>query len=194
MLKSTVFTAASVAAIALLSACSTNASQGPTSALPGYAAALPDVAAEFAYEANEGSTNVSGYKIASDGALTPVKGSPFAAGSNPSGVAIDPTGKVAIASNAGSNNTSAFTIDATNGALTQVKGSPFGAGFAPSGVAVDSTGKFAYVANVGVSSSSNVSAYTIGSSGTLTPVKGSPFAAGTSAQYVACLLYTSRCV
>jgi hypothetical protein len=28
----------------------------------------------------------------------------------------------------GSNNVSAYTIDATSGALTRVKGSPFGAG------------------------------------------------------------------
>lgn len=55
------FTAAAVAAIALLSACSSGASQGPNPSLPSYVA-LPNAAVEFAYEANEGSTNVSGYK------------------------------------------------------------------------------------------------------------------------------------
>jgi hypothetical protein len=39
--------------------------------------------AQFAYVANEGSNNVSAYSIASNGALTPVPRSPFAAGSEP---------------------------------------------------------------------------------------------------------------
>ena len=43
----------------------------------------------FAYVTNVGSNNVSGYAIdASSGALTPVSGSPFAAGTEPYGVSI----------------------------------------------------------------------------------------------------------
>ncbi|MGH7985387.1 MAG: hypothetical protein ACREQX_03765, partial [Candidatus Binataceae bacterium] len=39
---------------------------------------------EFAYVANEGSGNVSAYTIdATTGALTPISGSPFAAGADP---------------------------------------------------------------------------------------------------------------
>jgi 6-phosphogluconolactonase len=50
-----------------------------------------DAAGKFAYVANSGSNSndVSGYAInAKNGALTPVKGSPFAAGYGPIGVAI----------------------------------------------------------------------------------------------------------
>ena len=142
-------------------------------------------AAEFAYVANEGSTNISGYKIASNGALTEIAGSPFNAGSGPSGIAVDPTGSFAQASNAASGDVSAYSIDASSGALKQVKGSPFGAGTQPAGVAIDPSSKFAYVANYGVSASSSVSAFSIKSNGALTPVKGSPFAAGSGAQYIA---------
>ena len=45
----------------------------------------------FAYVANYGSNNVSAYTInATSGALTPVAGSPFAAGTNPYDAAVDP--------------------------------------------------------------------------------------------------------
>ena len=88
-------------------------------------------------------------------------------------MAVEPSGKFAYVPNFGSNNISAYTIDATSGALTPVTGSPFSAGRGPYAVAVDPSGKFAYVANL---DSNNVSAYTINAaSGALTRVKGSPF-------------------
>jgi DNA-binding beta-propeller fold protein YncE len=119
-------------------------------------------------------TTVSAFSIGADGALTPVTGSPFAAGTNPFSVAVDPTAKFVYVVNEVSNNVSAFSIGA-DGALTPVTGSPFAAGTEPFSVAVDPTGKFAYVAN-GISN--NVSAFSIGADGALTPVSGSPFAAG----------------
>ena len=131
--------------------------------------------AQFAYVANSSSSNVSGYSIASNGALTPVPGSPFAAGATPVSVAVDSTGKFAYVANASDNDVSAYSVGPT-GALTPVPGSPFAAGFSSGSVAVDPAGKFAYVANLG---DNDVSAYSIGSNGALTPVPGSPFATGT---------------
>ena len=139
-----------------------------------------DPTGKFAYVANANSNNVSAYSIGANGALTPVPGSPFAAGTCPISVAVDPTGKFAYVANADTNNVSAYSIGA-NGALTPVPGSPFAAGSFPSSVAVDPTGKFAYVANFGpdpLDVPGTVSAYSIGSNGALTPVPGSPFAAG----------------
>ena len=49
----------------------------------------------------------------------------------PSAVAVDPTGKFAYVGNDGSNNISAYAIDANTGALTPVTGSPFSAGLNP---------------------------------------------------------------
>jgi hypothetical protein len=46
--------------------------------------------AQFAYVANDENNNVSAYSIAANGALVPVPGSPFAAGSQPISVAITP--------------------------------------------------------------------------------------------------------
>ena len=52
--------------------------------------------AQFAYVANQNSSNVSGYTInATTGALTAIAGSPFPAGALPGSVAVDPTGKFA---------------------------------------------------------------------------------------------------
>jgi len=44
--------------------------------------------AEFVYVANAGDNTVSAYSIGANGALTPVPGSPFAAGIEPISVAV----------------------------------------------------------------------------------------------------------
>jgi 6-phosphogluconolactonase len=86
--------------------------------------------------ANYGSSNVSAYTInATSGALTPVAGSPFGAGTLPLGVAVDPTGKFAYVANFGSGNVWGYTINAKTGKLTPVSGSPFGAGSGTWGIA-----------------------------------------------------------
>ena len=62
------------------------------------------------------------------GALTPLAASPFKAGTEPGGIAIDPTGKFVYVAAAGSNNVSGYAINATSGALTKLKASPFAGG------------------------------------------------------------------
>jgi len=91
--------------------------------------------AQFAYVANFGSDTVSAYSIGAHGALTPVPGSPFAAGSLPDSVAVDPTGKFAYVVNADDGTVSAYSIGA-NGALKAVPGSPFAAGIEPFSIAI----------------------------------------------------------
>src|SRR5712692_8761354 len=113
---------------------------------------------KFAYVANDVSGNVSAYTInSSTGALSPVLGSPFGAGTGPVSVAVDPSGKFVYVAVEGSANVSAYSIDSTTGALSPVPGSPFAAGLFPDSVAVDSSGKFAYVGDL----FGGVSAYTI---------------------------------
>ena len=138
---------------------------------------------KFVYVANAGdyygAGSVSGYTInPGSGALTQVPGSPFGAGSNPVGVATDPTGKFVYVTNNVVNSGGsvyAYAINPASGALTQVYGSPFGTGRDPTSVAFDPKGKFLYVPDEG---DNNVSAYTINpSSGALTQVAGSPFGA-----------------
>jgi 6-phosphogluconolactonase len=91
--------------------------------------------------------------------------------------------RFAYVANLGSNNVSAYSVDASTGALRAIAGSPFAAGTVPVAVAVDQTGHFAYVVN---QTDATISAFTIDrTSGALTPVSGSPFATGTSPTSVA---------
>src|SRR5260221_9151534 len=94
--------------------------------------------------------NVSAYSIGAGGGLMTMTslGSPFAAGTGPVSVAVDPTAKFAYVANVGDSNVSAYSIGA-NGALTPLTslGSPFAAGTEPASVAVKPTCKFAFLAN-----------------------------------------------
>jgi len=94
--------------------------------------------AQFAYVANAGSNDVSGYMIDSTtGALTPIPGSPFPAGFFPCSLAVDPAGRFAYVANASSANVSGYRINPTSGGLTPIPGSPFPAEVGPCSVAVD---------------------------------------------------------
>jgi 6-phosphogluconolactonase len=94
-----------------------------------------DPTAKFFYVANFSSNNVSAYGISSNGALTPVSGSPFPTGVGPVSVALNDTAKFAYVANIDSNDISAYSI-ASNGALTPVPGSPFAARVKPASVAI----------------------------------------------------------
>ncbi len=138
---------------------------------------------KFAYVANLcasttdfcASGNVSAYTIdGSTGALNAVAGSPFAAGSKPVSVTVDPSGRFAYVAIEG--GVSAYRINSSTGALREVVGSPFAAGSETMSVAVDPSGRFAFVANSG---DDTVSAYAIDdSTGALSAIAGSPFATG----------------
>jgi DNA-binding beta-propeller fold protein YncE len=149
----------------------------PAGASPNSVAVDPS--GKFVYVASGGDMfslgYVPGYTIdPGTGALTPIVGSPFAIGSWPVSVAVDPSGKFAYVANA-FGNVLGYTIDPSTGALTATAGSPFPAGAGPESVAVDPSGKFAYVAN----GFGNVSGYTINpGTGALTAIAGSPFRAG----------------
>jgi 6-phosphogluconolactonase (cycloisomerase 2 family) len=134
-------------------------------------------AAQYAWIANQGSNNLSGFAIdSSSGFLTALSGSPFPSnGTTPTSIAVDPNGLYAYVANNGSNNVSVYSIDATTGVLT-ADGFTTGAGSGPVAVLVDPSDSFVYVAN---QASNDVSAYTINSSnGTLTAMTGSPFLVG----------------
>jgi len=112
----------------------------------------------------------------------PVAGSPFLAGNNPYGLAIDSTGTHLYTANKQDNSISEFTING-NGSLSAVSGSPIGEAYtAPVCLLIDKSGKYMYVANQG---SANVAAYSIGSDGGLTLLTGSPFSAGSQPSFIA---------
>ncbi len=74
--------------------------------------------------------------------------------------------------NRGSNNVSAYALDASTGTLAPLAGSPFAAGNLPVAIAVDQGGRYLYVVN---QTDATISAFLIDrSSGGLTSVSGSP--------------------
>lgn len=128
---------------------------------------------------------ITGFSVASDGALVPVPGSPY--GTSPAntfdlGLAITPNGKYLYAgSDAGDIN--AYSIDQSTGALTALPGSPYAVPPATcqyciplvyiQALAVDRSGKFLLVPDW---DNGVIFVYGIDqSTGTLSQVAGSPF-------------------
>lgn len=160
----------------------TPASGSPTSA-PAFGIATGvevNCAADllFVGEASFQGTNIDVFNIASDGALTPVPGSPFnnpTIGTNSNVVVLSRDDRFLFVSNQFSNSVTVFSV-APNGSLSLVPGSPFPTGGGESsGMAINAAGTLLYVANF---DNSTVSVFSIGASGVLTPVPGSPFSTG----------------
>jgi 6-phosphogluconolactonase len=89
---------------------------------------------------------ISGFAIASTGALTALPGSPYLAGTTPTGIAIDPTSRFVYATDSVQNQLIVYNIQG-NGSLLPLTNGPFQTGTFPIAVAVDPRGKFLYVAN-----------------------------------------------
>jgi 6-phosphogluconolactonase (cycloisomerase 2 family) len=107
---------------------------------------------------------VFGFSVGAGGVLTPLSGSPYAAGVQPSAIVSDPTSTYVYVTDFASGNVRGYTV--ASGNLTPLAGSPFQAGNQPTAVVVDPSYPYAYVAN---SLDSTVTAYSI-SSGALTSI------------------------
>ncbi len=130
-----------------------------------------DPSGKYAYVVNYtlGSTvpgAVSQFTIGPKGALTPMSPASVGSGSQPSCIAVDPSGKYAYVTNSNDDTVSQYTIG-SNGALTPMSTATVGTGSYPSSITVDPSGKYVYVTN---EDGYNVYQYTIGSDGALTPM------------------------
>ena len=158
------------------------------------AAALISVPAsgQFLYVNNNGSPNaISAFRVASDGTLTPLPGSPFLTGGDGavcydigSVSAIHAGGGRLYATNYSSDNVSAFNI-AADGSLTPVPGSPFPdtPGANPIGVASNSNSKFLFVGRNFFPPGQGVDVFQINHDGSLALVPGSPYGVGQGAGF-----------
>ncbi len=111
---------------------------------------------------------VFGFSVGSGGVLTPLAGSPFAAGILPSSIASDASSKYVYVTDYTSSNVRGFSV--ASGQLTPLAGSPFPTGNAPSAIVVDPSFSYAYVTN---STDSSISAYSM-SNGVLTRIGNYP--------------------
>ena len=107
---------------------------------------------------------VFGFMVGSNGALTAMTGSPFAAGVHPSAVASSSTGNYLYVTDYASGNVLGYSVASTTGLLSPLSGSPFPAGNQPTAIVVDPKYPYLYVAN---SQDSTVTAFSM-SSGALT--------------------------
>jgi 6-phosphogluconolactonase (cycloisomerase 2 family) len=151
-----------------------------------------DPADKHAYVANLQDSTVSQFSIGNDGVLNPltpatVSTLPTTTGvTNPSAIAIDPTGKYAYATNfgddipappAGASTITQFTVNG-DGTLTLNSTPTAVSGSGPNAIVfvVISGAEYAYVVNVG---DGTVSQYSIGSTGVLTALSPATVTSGT---------------
>jgi len=124
-------------------------------------------------EAREGS--VSQFAIAADGALVPKTPATVAAGYEPKGLAISPSGDdLYVADSTEAGRIAQFTIG-SNGALAAATPSTVAAGRQPFGLAVGLDGKHLYVSN---SAEYTIGEYEVEDGGTLRAVPGSTVPTG----------------
>jgi len=112
-----------------------------------------NAATTYLYIARSGSKGgVAVFSIGAGGALNPVTGSPFAAGSGTYSVTLDISGTYVYAANRADGTISGYTIvpGTTTAALslTPLSGSPYTSGAGVQSIGVDSTGKYLLAAAV----------------------------------------------
>jgi len=140
----------------------------------------------FLYAGNNQDGTISAFRIdAQSGQLTPVPGSPFAAGT-PGGstnfsLAATPLARFLFSTDESSTQVHAFAINRGTGALAEVPGSPFDVGAFSEGLKVSPNGRFLVV---GLKSIDAVGVFAISRDGALSPVAGSPFLASGAATAV----------
>jgi 6-phosphogluconolactonase len=106
---------------------------------------------------------VFGFSVGSNGALTPLSGSPWPAGRQPSAVTADPSGSYLYTADYGNGNVLGYSISSA-GALSPLSGSPYASGNEPTAIVADPNYPFLFVTN---SLDANVTAFSI-SNGALT--------------------------
>jgi len=118
-----------------------------TSSSPADYGLASDPNSKFLFVA-EINTGLRVFSIGTNGTLNEISGSPYATGTGPTGVTLDPTGSYVYVANKGSNNISAFTLTAASGKLAVISGSPFSSGgTAPIAMVNDNQKKYLAVIN-----------------------------------------------
>ncbi len=91
---------------------------------------------------------LAAYSIGTSGALTPLTGSPFAAGTQPYSVVVNKAGTDVYVANRTSGNISGYSI-ASGGTLTALTGSPYTSGSSVQALTLDQSGSYLLAASNG---------------------------------------------
>lgn len=111
---------------------------------------------------------VDAFSIGSSGALSVIAGSPYTAGTAPTAITSDPTGRFLYVTDSRQNQLIGYTMQST-GTLNAMPTGPFKTDTFPMGITIDPRGQYIYVTNY---NSADVTAYAIGSDGTPTALAG----------------------
>jgi 6-phosphogluconolactonase len=166
------------------------AAAGLSALAAGAVASVPVTASEgghathvYVNDNTAGTNTIAAFDRHSNGALTPLRGSPFAAGGAGTGTIVGSQGalqatedgRYLLAVDAGSSQISALRIRG-DGSLSRVQGSPvWSGGIEPVSIAVHHD--LVYVANEGNGSTgSNYTGFRLNDGGRLTPIAGSTIA------------------
>lgn len=140
-----------------------------TSVSPSDYGLASDAGTHFLF-VSEINTGLRVFSVGINGTLTEISGSPYTAGTGPTGVTVNPAGPYVYVANKGSNNISAFSLNDTSGQLTAIAGSPFGSGGQlPLGIVTDMSNSYIAVINSGSNGSGGNSDLQIFSISTTTP-------------------------
>jgi 6-phosphogluconolactonase (cycloisomerase 2 family) len=127
---------------------------------------------DFLYVA-AGEGDIHAFRVAANGTLTAVPGTPVPLGTFPSAVVVAPSGPFVYVVGGFPAEVVGFAVAPADGSLVPLAGSPFPvSGMGPIVATTDGSGRFLYVGN---NVSQDISAYAIGASGQLTAVPGEPF-------------------
>lgn len=145
---------------------------------------------KFVYATNTGNANLgaNGPSLATfsidptTGALTLTNTTPLPAGSGPTGLTLDPVGKILFIAHPGANNISVYSLDPTTGTPTAISGSPFAAAGGPNKLIVHPNGKLLFAA---ANATAQVAVFNVAANGALTAATGSPFAARGNLAWIA---------
>ena len=145
-------------------------------------AIVTDPAGSYLYVTDAGRNNVLGFTLSS-AALTPIAGSPFAAGNEPSAITIDKTGKLAYVANSLDSTITAYTVTA-GGALQA--NATYASDTQPVAIGIDpALNQYLFTANF---LANTVSGYQINSTtGALVNSQNSPYAANANPTAVAAI-------
>ncbi len=115
-----------------------------------------------------GASSVSSYHIDNDGSISLLSGPVTAGQTAACWVAVTKDGKIAYATNAGSNTVSSFDVNKNNGDVSVNAAAAAATGTSPTDVALSEDSKYLYISN---SASHTITVYEVGHHGELTNVQ-----------------------
>jgi len=143
--------------------------------LPTGLAVSPDGRHLYALAATDAPGRIHAFRIAADGGLDPIAGSPYETGPAPYALAFTPDGEHLYVADRGIPAFLHAYAIAGNGRPSELAGSPYPAdGDNPFGMAISPDGRALYTANFG---SDTISGFAIGADGALADLPGSVYPA-----------------